>query len=79
MTVFSISAMTVPYEVAMAVRILFLLLTLSVCVMLVVTIKRARLTDVDLEPAESLKTKAAVENESDETGIKSTLQEENQP
>ena len=79
MTGFSISAMTVPYGVAMAVRILFLLLTLSVCVMLVVTIKRARLTDVDLEPAEPPKAKTAAENGSDETAVKSTLQEENRP
>ncbi|MBS6474473.1 MAG: hypothetical protein KH354_00575 [Clostridiales bacterium] len=79
MTGFSISAMTVPPGIAIAVCILFLLLTLSVCVMLAVTIKRARLTDADLEPAQSPKTKAAAENSSHETDVKSTLQEENRP
>lgn len=72
----SISAMTVPASVAVAVSILFLLLTLSVCVMLIVTIKRAHLTEVDLEPAE--RQTSIPKTDSGEANSNSTLQEENQ-
>ena len=86
MTAFSISAtMIIHWKdwisnlIRMAPCILFLLLMLGICVILIVTIKRARLTDVDLEPAEPPKAKTAAENNSDETDVKSTSQEENRP
>ena len=49
--------MTVSTVIAVLVSLFFLLLTLSICVLLCVFARRARLTETDLEPAPVSKSK----------------------